>query len=380
MFPTPLIGSDNALALLAVVAVAIAVSWRLAQTGVGAALSPAPILIIIMVALSNVGVIPFSAEAYGFVASYLLPCGVAMLLLNVDLRASLRISRMVAASFALGLFASACGIALALAVASPGELARAVAALYAAVLSGGMVNLLSVGEATGVFAEHPGLLAAIIAGSVPLDIAYLAIMAQLARIGPVMKAFADRGRAEATPAEKPATPAPVAASPYGTALALALALALVALAKAIAAVLGQPHLMIVVLGAMSVLVANVFPRLMRSLGPTQPLALWLLFAFLATVTAGADLSQLTQVALQVAAFVAVLYVTHIFVLLSGGWLLRLPLPALVVGSLAGVAGASTTAVIAASQKWDELVLPGAVCASIGLATGTYVGLIVFAVL
>jgi uncharacterized membrane protein len=162
-----------------------------------------------------------------------------------------------------------------------------------------------------------------------------------------------------------------------TALAVALALAIIGSSNFAAQLLGMPQLGIVFVGTVTVILATLAHRWLARLQPMQPLGMLCLFTFLASVTAGGDITQLGRLGLWIALFVLIVYVVHLLVLLPAAWLSRIPLPVVVVGSLAGIAGPATTAAIAGSQRWFTLMVPGTLLALLGLSIGTYVGLGVF---
>lgn len=383
MVDQSLFGSSDSLSIFAALAGIVAIAWLVGTSKWGSWLSPAPIVVVLAVAASNARLIPFSSDAYQFVSGHMLPFGVALLLLSVDVRKTWKGAGVVLSCFGLGVAASMLGIMVALAIASPGETASALAALYSAVVSGGAVNMVSVGEATGVFQQYPELLAGVIAGSVPIDVAYIALMTSIAKSKFVSNAFAGRISRPAEAEEDVGDMASsnnYAASPPEFAYVAAIAIAVVAVCKTLAAAVGQPQLAIVGIGTVSLLLGSTRLAPVSAASSMQPIALWCLFMFLATVTVGADLRSLTEFSVRVAIFVAVVYAVHVSLLLSIGWLLRYPLDGLIVGSLAGVAGPATTAAIAAAQGWKRLVVPGSLCATFGLAIGTYVGLAVYGVL
>ena len=59
--------------------------------------------------------------------------------------------------------------------------------------------------------------------------------------------------------------------------------------------------------------------------------------------------------------------------LDGGWLLRINLPKIAVGSMATVGGPGSTLALAMAMKWNDLVTPGVIMGFFGWAVGNYFG-------
>jgi uncharacterized membrane protein len=97
--------------------------------------------------------------------------------------------------------------------------------------------------------------------------------------------------------------------------------------------------------------------------------------YFATIGASAGaLSSLTSCA-PLVGFVFIMCAVHWALLAALGPLLRIPLPALLVGSNAAVGGPATAAGMAASKGWQELAQPAMLCGSLGYALGTGAGLL-----
>lgn len=385
MFATSLVDAENSLAVVGALLAIVATSLAAARTRWGAHLSPAPFVVLLAVLLANLHVIPFKAPAYGFVSAHLVPMAVVLLLLDANLRAIFRVSGRALAAFFIGALGALLGCWIAFLTVPLGEWSLGMATLYSTVVTGGMVNLMQTGKATGIFERYPELLAAIISGSVLVDIGYMFLMTQMARIGLLARPFHSRcgtwqeGRADDAP-EPSAEQGQRWAEPMSSAVALAVALILIAACNALAAAVGVPQLGIVFVGTVTVMLATFAHRFIARLQPMQPLGMLCLFLFLASVSAGGDAAQLGRLGLQIALFVLVVYTVHLLVLLPVAWMARIPLALVVVGSLAGIAGPATTAAIAGSQRWFTLIVPGTMLALLGLSLGTYVGLGVYKLL
>lgn len=81
-----LIPAANHLAVMAALACIAGLGFVLEKTRVGAQLTAAVIAILGAIIAANVGLIPMSAPAYGFVFKYIVPMLVPLFLFTADLR------------------------------------------------------------------------------------------------------------------------------------------------------------------------------------------------------------------------------------------------------------------------------------------------------
>ena len=357
--PFPVFSAEDDFALFACLLVIVASSFWLGRTKLGQIFSPVPFVVILAVAASNLRILPFEADAYSFAAKYLLIFAIPLMLFEANLRAIFKVSGGVLFAFLIGVVATLIGCVVAFFLAPLDVFSGPVAALYSAVATGGMLNMLSVGEATQVFKKNPELLGALIGGSVLVDVAYLAFATQANKIQFLAKCF----DARCGPGDHFEQEAVVAESQQATQF---------------------PELVssaaIVIVGTLSVLVANLFPTFFARLKSQQNLGMVMLMVFLAAVTIGSDLGKLGGLAFSIFLFVAILYAVHIVLHYSICWFFKIDLPTAITGSIAGIFGPSVTAAITGAKGWQRLLLPGVLCALLGVSVGTYIGLAAFALL
>ncbi|GAB5458794.1 MAG: DUF819 domain-containing protein [Henriciella sp.] len=381
---SPLISPENDFALFTCLLVIVAASFWLGRTKLGQIFSPVPFVVILAVAASNLSVLPFKADAYTFASSYLLILAIPLMLFDANLRAIFKVSGGVLSSFFIGVLATMIGCLTAFFIAPLASFSGPVAALYSAVATGGMLNMLSVGEATKVFDQYPELLGALIGGSVLVDVAYLAFVTQATKIRFLSNWFEARSGSGEYANQEPLT---TGTSEHKTKpelisimTALAIAAVICVAGQQLATLLGFPSAAIVIVGTLSVLGANLFPDFFASLKSQQNLGMVMLMTFLAAVTIGSDLGELGGLAFSIFVFVCILYAIHIVLHYSICWFFRIDLPTAITGSIAGIFGPSVTAAITGAKGWQRLLLPGVLCALLGVSAGTYIGLAAFALL
>ena len=159
----------------------------------------------------------------------------------------------------------------------------------------------------------------------------------------------------------------------GTASSLALAAGLCALGFAIAKVIGVPQLGILVITAMTVLLATLAPRALGKLSGGEVIGTFLMQVFFAVIGASANVRIVFEFGPKLFVFAALILSIHLLMLLLGGWALRLDLSELVIASNANMGGPTTAAAMAVARRWTTLVMPAILCGTLGYAIATFVG-------
>ncbi|QTD40999.1 DUF819 family protein [Sporosarcina sp. Te-1] len=109
-------------------------------------LDPALLAIVISVILANLKGVPSSAEVYGVVAQYAIPLSIAMMLLSVEIKAMLKLSKKPIVSIALaGLSVSAVRVIAGIIFAPMIEEGWKIAGMFVGTYTGGSANLTAIG-------------------------------------------------------------------------------------------------------------------------------------------------------------------------------------------------------------------------------------------
>jgi len=131
---------------------------------------------------------------------------------------------------------------------------------------------------------------------------------------------------------------------------------------------------IVLIGLLAIVVANLFPRQLRSLDVAQDIGIFCMYLFFIAIAAGSNLEKMGRFSVLLMVFMIILLTVHFLVLLFVGSRLRLKLPELIVASAACLTGPPVAAAIAGARGWRELIAPGVLVGVLGYAIGTFIGL------
>ena len=377
-----LISADNHLAVMAALFVIAGAGFLLERTRLGAQLTGAVAAILLAIAAANLGLIPHEAPAYSFVFSYLVPVLIPLFLFQADLRKILFESTRMTAAFLLASLGTVVGVTIAAltldlgnlgsAVAFPdGQREPAIAGLFTATYIGGSVNYAALGETTGLVKD-----ASFFSAATAVDNLFSAVYLGFLALLPGWRWLTSKFVAHDS-GEQVETATGESISAMSLSLALAAALTIVAVGDALVTGFGLDGWRYVLISALTLLVATVFPALPKLLAGSFELGVALSFVFFAAIAAGANLIAMIQVAPLLILLVFILLSVHALLTFGLGSLLGLTLPELIIASNAAVLGATTAPALAATKGWRDLVTPGVLVGVLGYALGTFLGTLVF---
>jgi uncharacterized membrane protein len=159
----------------------------------------------------------------------------------------------------------------------------------------------------------------------------------------------------------------------GLLAALALAFLLAALGKLLAVSASVPQFAILVTTALTLMVATFLPRQIGKLSGHTEAGNVLMFIFLASVGATADIWQLIEIGPILFVFAAIIIIVHLSVLFGLGKVLKLDLAELAMASAVCIGGPSSAAALASAKGWRDLLIPGVLAGSFGYAIGSFIG-------
>jgi uncharacterized membrane protein len=159
----------------------------------------------------------------------------------------------------------------------------------------------------------------------------------------------------------------------GLLAALALAFLLAALGKLLAELAGKQQFAILVTTVLTLVVATFLPRQIGMLSGHSEAGNVLMFIFLASVGATADIWQLIEIGPVLFVFAAIIIAVHLIVLFGLGKIMKLDLAELVMASAVCIGGPSSAAAIASAKGWRDLLIPGVLAGSLGYAAGSFIG-------
>ena len=156
-----LIPADQHFAVIAAILFLSAISFASERTVVGQKITGTVVVILLAIVAANLGVIPHSAPAYGFIFSYIVPMLIPLFLFQADIRRLAREASRTTAAFLIATLGTVAGVIVAALLLDLSQLGTAsdlaadrreagVVGLFASTYIGGSVNYAALGEITGL--------------------------------------------------------------------------------------------------------------------------------------------------------------------------------------------------------------------------------------
>jgi uncharacterized membrane protein len=370
----PLIGPDQDFALWAVLIAVAAFGFWCERFPWGRKYSGVMLLITLAIVLANLRIIPTSAPAYDVVWEYLVPIAIPLLLFQADMKRIVRESGPTLIAFVIGGAGVAAGAIVGASVLDLGVNEAELAGIFAGTYIGGSLNFAAVSEATGM-QDSSMLAAAVAADNVITNLHFLLIIfipgiAWLAKRYPTH--HMDNAAAVDFGSDKPAhriADLDIA----GLLASLALAFAIAGVGNWLALLAGYPQFGILVITAIALTIATLLPGQMKKLSGYSEAGNVMMFIFLASIGASADVWELIEIAPVLFLFATIIIVIHLVVLFGIGMLLKLDLAELAMASAVCIGGASSAPALASAKGWKDLLIPGILAGSFGYAIGSFIG-------
>lgn len=337
--------------------------------------------------LSNIGVIPHANAAYDFLRAYALPVFIALMLLKVDVLGAVRIMGKGVFVMLIGSIGVVVGGVTAYAIAVGAGVLPADSWAAFGTLAGSWIG--GTGNMNATWAALDGRPEHMTMAAVADNLVYIIWLPIL--LG--SKAFAERfnrwarvpeGRVEAMLAAAEAHgQAPVPPRMQDLLYLAVIALGLTWISISLAAWLPELTLggevivsestWVVLLVTTFSLIASTTPA--RRLPGASPIAMAIIYVFVANIGARADLSaaNLGEMGWFVAAAYAWIFIHGAFILF-GAWLFRVDVHTLAIASAANIGGAASAPVVAAHHR-ESLVPASILMALIGYAIGNYLAIL-----
>ena len=347
---------------------------RSERTSWGSALSGPLVTTLAALVLSNAGVLPTAAPAYGVVTGILLPLAVPLLLFGADLRRMVRDTGRLLGAFVLGAVGTVGGTLVALAAFPMAHLGGDAWKMAAALMArhiGGAVNYVAVCE---YLAVTPSLVAAGLAADNLICAIYFSTLFALASGVTVQASGGDAAASDAA----------AAASDEGSdaglttrtaAYALAVSACICAASVACARALGIAGADIPLITAAVVLLATLFPRRLGALAPAGAgVSALLLQVCFAVVGAAGSVRAVVSTAPALFLFSALQVALHLGFTLAAGRAAGYEKAELLLASNACVGGPTTAAGMATSKGWQPLLVPAILAGVLGYGIATFLSI------
>jgi uncharacterized membrane protein len=371
----PLIHADWTMALWAALMFLAALGFWGDKTRIGRNISGVAMVLAVSMALSNLGVLPKSSDAYNVVWLYLVPVAVPLLLLKADLRKVMKETGSMLFAFLLGAAGTTIGALLGYWLLPLGEHGAKLVGIFSATYIGGSMNMVAVGQALEV---DPTVMTAAVAADNVVGVMYFMFLAMV----PTLALFrwwyrhskqsgavlAQSGADES--AEEPGHELNLAHAGF----ALGLSFVICAISGVVANRLGIGGYSILFITAFTLILANVFPRQLAKLRGDYEIGIFFMYVFFAAVGISADVAAMIDQALILAVFTLLIVVVHALVIFSGSRWLKLEALEVAVASSACAGGPASAAALAAGKNRPDLVAPAVLLGVFGYAIANFIGI------
>jgi uncharacterized membrane protein len=370
----PLIGPDQSFTLWAILIGLAGFGFWSERYPWGRKYSGVMLLMTAAIVLANLRIIPTSAPVYDVVWDYLVPIAIPLLLFQADLKRIVKESGPTLIAFGIGSAAVVAGTLIGVSLLDLGPEEAELAGIFTGTYIGGSLNFAAVAEATGM-RDGSMLAAAVAADNVATNLHFLLII-MLPGIAWIASKYPSHHMANAE----------VVSDGYqadihrisnldvaGLLAALALAFTLAALGKLLAGLADKPQLAILVTTALTLIVASAMPRQIEKLSGYTDAGNILMFIFLASIGATADIWQLIEIGPVLFVFATIIIIVHLIILFGIGKIMKLDLAELAMASAVCIGGPSSAAAIASAKGWRDLLIPGVLAGSFGYAIGSFIG-------
>lgn len=368
-----LIGPEQDFAIWAVLIGVAAFGFWCERYSWGRKYSGVTILITLAIVLANLRIIPTSAPAYDVVWEYLVPIAIPLLLFQADLKKIVTESGPTLIAFVIASASVVAGVIVAVSLIDLGPDEAKLAGIFTGTYIGGSLNFAAVAEATNM--QNGSLLAAAIAADNVITNLHFLIIILVPGIAWMAARYpthhmdnavqVDAGKQDVHQVDN--------LDIAGLLAAFALAFILAALGNALADMSGFPQFAILVTTALTLVVATLLPRQIEKLSGYREAGNVLMFIFLASIGASADIWLLIESAPVFFVFAAIIVTIHLVILFALGLLFRLDLAELAMASAVCIGGPSSAPALASAKGWNDLLIPGVLAGSFGYAIGSFVG-------
>ena len=378
MVSESLISPDQDFAIWSILIAIAAFGFWCERTSWGRKYSGVMLLITLSIILANLRVIPTSAGAYDVVWQYLVPIAIPLLLFEANLRRIIKESGPTLLAFMIGSAAVVAGTVIGTSLVNLGPQEAQIAGIFTGTYIGGSLNFAAVAEATNM-QDSSQLAAAIAADNVITNLHFLLIIL-IPGISWMARRFPTKHMESAKPVDPEPDDAPVhtieTLDIVGLLMSLALAFAIAATGIFLASVFNYPQFEILLITGITVTIATILPNSISLLSGHRETGNIMMFIFLASISASADVWQLIEIAPILFVFAGIIIVIHLVVLFGLGLLFRFDLAELAMASAVGIGGPSSAPALASAKGWGNLLIPGILAGSFGYAIGSFVGVTV----
>ena len=256
-----------------------------------------------------------------------------------------------------------------------GESADKLAGVFSATYIGGSMNMVAVSQAVEL---APSLTSVSVAADNVVGVIFLIFLSMVPSIALFRRWFNySTESSNETSSEKAVSEEKTVFSLLSVSFALGLTFAICAVGNAIAAYFDLSGFSIMFITAITVIIANIFPKQLRLLQGDYELGLLFMYLFFIVIGVSANVSEMFENALMIAAYAMLIIVCHTVVIFGGSRFLKLDLVEVIVVSNACVAGPPSAAALAAAKGRRDLVVPAVLLGVFGYVVANFIGVMLF---
>jgi uncharacterized membrane protein len=379
----PLIDADQTFSLSAAIMVIVAFGLWAERQSWGQKLGGPLLLLAIAMAASNVGIIPYSAPIYGTVAGFLVPAAIPLLLMRADFRTIFSESGPMLIAFIIATMATVAGAFVGVLLIDMGPLEAKIAGTITSSYIGGSLNFVATAEAVGI--QDSSIYVASLSADAVGAVIFLILLMLMPTVRFIRAAMPSKfiGKTFDAMSDDQGDSGAQEVKPFrlvNAAAGLAVSLVICAVSAAIVAAFQVDSIFILVVTALSLLVANFAKPIVNYVSSEFELGTLFMYIFFVAIGAGANLGEVLGAALPIIAFIVVMVLVHLCLLVVVGKFLKLDLAEVLIASNACILGPAPAAALAASKGWQPLVAPGILVGMFGYAIATFIGVAIAAVL
>jgi len=371
MVSSSLIQPDWTFALWSALTLLCAFGFWADKTKVGRNISGAAIILATAMALSNFNILPKTSDTYNVVWSVLIPLAIPLLLLKADIRKVISETKGMLLAFILGAIGTISGALIGYMVLDLGEHSAKIVGIFTASYIGGSLNMAAVTQALNL---DPSVATASVAANNVVGVMYLAFLALMPSIALMRKYY--NYTLDTQPTVIPQNEEEESANPINLVhigIALGLSFAICAVGKFMANAFNVGGYSIMFITALTILIANIFPKQLKELCGDYEIGIFLMYLFFAAVGISADVLAMLENALVIAAFVVFVIAGHAIIIFSFSKFLKLDLMEVIIASNACAAGPASAAALAAGKGRMDLVAPGVLLGVFGYTLANFIG-------